>query len=68
MLHDLSLAWRHCDRLLLLHEGRALALGEPETVLQPELLQQSFGLPVEIDSAKQQVLFLPDPDLSTAAR
>lgn len=62
VLHDLGLAWRHCDRLLLLHEGRCLALGKPEDVLQPALLQQAFGLPVDIDAARRQLQFLPGPD------
>lgn len=32
-LHDLSLAARFCDRLVLLEKGRVLAAGEPEDVL-----------------------------------
>jgi len=35
VLHDLSLAERFCDRLLLLHEGRLLASGTPREVLVP---------------------------------
>lgn len=33
VLHDLSLAERFCDRLLLLHEGRLVASGAPREVL-----------------------------------
>jgi len=36
VLHDLSLAERFCDRLLLLHEGQIIAAGPAETVLTPE--------------------------------
>lgn len=35
VLHDLSLAERFCDRLILLHEGRMLASGGPREVLVP---------------------------------
>ena len=48
VLHDLNLASRYCDRLLLLAEGRIRALGTPTEVLQPQLLQEVFGLEVLI--------------------
>lgn len=48
VLHDLNLAARYCDRLLLLAEGRIHALGTPAEVLQPQVLQEVFGLEVLI--------------------
>ncbi|WP_263144639.1 heme ABC transporter ATP-binding protein [Pseudomonas sp. RIT-PI-AD] len=46
ILHDLNLAARYCDRLLLLDAGRPHALGSPEQVLRVEPLQAVFGLEV----------------------
>lgn len=46
ILHDLNLAARYCDRLLLLESGRPYALGSPDAVLVPEALQAVFGLEV----------------------
>ncbi|KAF1070113.1 MAG: Hemin import ATP-binding protein HmuV [Pseudomonas citronellolis] len=46
ILHDLNLAARYCDRLLLLQDGQARGLGSPEAVLQPEPLKAVFGLDV----------------------
>lgn len=46
ILHDLNLAARYCDRLLLLDRGRPHALGSPEQVLRAEPLQAVFGLEV----------------------
>jgi len=46
ILHDLNLAARYCDRLLLLENGRPHALGSPEQVLQAEPLKAVFGLEV----------------------
>ncbi|MCK1793285.1 heme ABC transporter ATP-binding protein [Pseudomonas violetae] len=46
ILHDLNLAARYCDRLLLLEGGRSVALDTPEQVLRPEPLKAVFGLEV----------------------
>lgn len=46
VLHDLSLAARYCDRLILLHQGRLVAEGTPETVLSDENLDCVFGVKV----------------------
>ncbi|MBF7730429.1 heme ABC transporter ATP-binding protein [Pseudomonas sp. N040] len=46
VLHDLNLAARYCDRLLLLADGQAQALGSPHAVLQADLLEAVFGLQV----------------------
>lgn len=44
VLHDLSLAARFCDDLILLHDGRVLASGSPQTVLSNENLRIGFGI------------------------
>jgi iron complex transport system ATP-binding protein len=48
ILHDLNLAARYCDQLLLLHEGRAHAYGPPDEVLTVDALQAVYGLQVLI--------------------
>jgi len=42
-IHDLDLAARFCDRLLLLHDGRIRARGSPERVLADQRLADAFG-------------------------
>ncbi|MDX3773997.1 ABC transporter ATP-binding protein [Chromatiaceae bacterium AAb-1] len=63
-LHDLDLAARYCDKVLLLQHGRQLAFGAPSQVFQPQLLQQVFGLRCVVEQHKLtdnlQVVFLPD--------
>ncbi|TXR99663.1 ABC transporter ATP-binding protein [Streptomyces sp. col6] len=44
VLHDLDLAARFCDRLVVLHHGRAVAAGPVLDVLTPHLLQKVFGV------------------------
>ncbi|MEJ8642095.1 hypothetical protein WKI68_12685 [Streptomyces sp. MS1.HAVA.3] len=47
-LHDLTLAARYCDRLLLMHRGRLVACGAPAAVLTPEHLAQIFEVDAEL--------------------
>jgi iron complex transport system ATP-binding protein len=42
VFHDLNLAAEYCDRLLLLHQGRAEALGSPQEVLTAEIIQRVY--------------------------
>ncbi|MCT9810737.1 ABC transporter ATP-binding protein [Acidovorax sp. Be4] len=42
VLHDLTLASRFCDRVLLLQQGRAVACGAPRHVLTPAHLQRVY--------------------------
>ena len=43
-IHDLQMAARYCDRLVLLSGGRVLAEGTPEEVLTPEAVESAFGV------------------------
>jgi iron complex transport system ATP-binding protein len=43
-VHDLELAARFCDRLVLLHGGAVLAEGSAEDVLAPDLLRVAYGV------------------------
>ncbi|NER59210.1 heme ABC transporter ATP-binding protein [Pseudomonas sp. MAFF212428] len=46
ILHDLNLAARYCDRILLLERGCPHALDTPAQVLRPDALRAVFGLEV----------------------
>lgn len=46
ILHDLNLAARYCDHILLLEQGRGHALGTPQQVLTPTALRAVFGIDV----------------------
>jgi iron complex transport system ATP-binding protein len=43
-LHDLALAMRSCDRMVLLAGGRVLKAGPPSDVLQADALQAAYGV------------------------
>lgn len=47
--HDLNLAARFCDRLVLLAKGRdVVAAGAPAAVLTPEVLSDAYGAPIRV--------------------
>nr|WP_120491337.1 ABC transporter ATP-binding protein [Corynebacterium lactis] len=43
-IHDLNLAARYCDQVVVLSGGRVAAQGSPAEVLTPDLLQETYGL------------------------
>lgn len=59
VLHDLNLAALYADRVLLLHQGRLVATGTPQEVLQAEVLtrwyQADLGVVLHPEIALPQV-------------
>ena len=49
VLHDLNLAARYADRLLLLHQGRVRSIGTPWDVLSVERIAEVFGVVVQVE-------------------
>lgn len=47
--HDLNLAAGYADRIILLKEGRLLAVGNPENVLSPDRISEAFGCDTLVD-------------------
>lgn len=66
-MHDLGMAARYADRLLLIEHGRVAALGAPGTVLEPELLSRVYGHPIHVHDLDGQLVVLPAPRPGVAA-
>lgn len=49
VLHDLSLAARFCDRLVLMDQGRVVDSGTPLEVLTPARIQEVFAVEAEVE-------------------
>ncbi len=64
VLHDLSLAARYSDRLVVLADGAVVADGPPETVLTPETLRTAFALHARVvpDPVTGTPLVVPEAD------
>ena len=48
IIHDLNLALKYCDEIILLNKGELVAFGESKKVLTEETISQNFGINVEI--------------------
>ena len=59
--HDLHLAARLCDHLVLIRDGRVLAQGTPATTITPDTLRALYGVEADVvhDHATAHVTVLP---------
>lgn len=59
VLHDLTLASRYCDRLLLLNDGALVADGSPHHVLTPKRVREVYNVEARMISEGEQSALVP---------
>jgi len=65
--HDLNLALRYCDQILVLSPGGQAVLGTPAQVLTPELLARTYGIEARIERCSRgHPIVLADRPLSAS--
>ncbi|WP_428482286.1 ABC transporter ATP-binding protein [Pyruvatibacter mobilis] len=55
-LHDLALADRFCDRVIVLAQGRVIAQGRPRIILEAGVLARAYGAPCSVARIDGQLL------------
>ena len=55
VIHHLSLAYQFCDEIILLEQGKLLAVGETKAVLNSENLAKAFHIRAEIDPLEKTI-------------
>jgi len=53
VVHDINIALRHGDRVLMLKDGNLIADGEPEAVITPDSLARVYGVRGRIERCSQ---------------
>lgn len=48
VLHDINMAARYADRIFALKQGRLIASGTPDEIMEAETLETIFGLPMAL--------------------
>ena len=68
-IHDLNLAARYCDELVMLHDGHVVAQGSPVDVLTPDLLARVYGIRARVldDEGVPVVCLIEEDQVSEAA-
>ena len=54
-IHHLSLAYQFCDEIILLEQGKLLAVGETQAVLNAENLAKAFHIRAEINPLEKTI-------------
>jgi iron complex transport system ATP-binding protein len=60
VLHDLSLAARWADQVIVLDRGQLYATGSPQDVLTPAMLADVYGVYARVERIGDQVVVLPE--------
>ena len=61
VLHDLNVAMRYATRAVVLHEGRCVASGSPQSVLTPALLSNVYHQKIQVTTtADGRSVILPE--------
>lgn len=57
-IHDLNQALRVADRVMVLAQGRLIALGRPRAVITPALLEAVYGVVARVETAEGEAPFV----------
>ena len=61
VLHDLNVAMRFATRVVVIHEGRCVASGDPQSVLTPALLSDVYHQKIQVTTtAEGRSVILPE--------
>ena len=58
-IHDLNLAFRYCDKIVMLKAGKVFAAGEAHAVLTQEILRKVYGVEVVVNQTNNIPYIIP---------
>jgi iron complex transport system ATP-binding protein len=63
-IHDLNLAARYCDKIVMMKDGKVFAAGEAKEVLTTQNIGLAYGVEVEIGYCKNNPYIIPIAPIS----
>ncbi len=64
VLHDLNLAARFADRLVIIKDGKKYADDKPSEVLKPDLLSYIYNIPIQVIQHQEEKFIFPKEKLT----
>ena len=58
-IHDLNLASRYADRIVMMNSGKIFAAGNPTSVLTPENIKHVYGVEVKVNNHDERPYIVP---------
>ncbi len=58
-IHDLNLAARYADRIIMMNSGKIFAAGSPSSVLTPENIKHVYGVESEVEEKRGRPYIVP---------
>ena len=58
-MHDLNLASRFCNRIILINKGTVVSDGTPSEVLKKDILEEVYGVDLDLDLKNGYTLIHP---------
>jgi len=64
VLHDLNLAVRFADRIIVLKHGRVAADGNPASSINSDVMEDIFGVSTDIRQTRESLPFILQQDMA----
>ena len=61
VLHDINVAATYSDRIVAMRDGRVVAAGPPSELIRPDVLEEVYGLPVDVREINGRRVVLTHP-------
>jgi iron complex transport system ATP-binding protein len=66
-IHDLNLASKYCDKIVMMKEGKIFAAGNAFSALTPEHIQSVYGVEVAVNYYNKIANIIPIKPLTTVS-
>ena len=67
-VHDLNIAACYCDKIVLMKAGKIVAVGTPEEMFTPELIEKLFGVHTQVTvnsvTGRPNIVFIPSEEVA----
>jgi len=63
--HDLNIASRFCNKLILLKDGKVISIGEPSKILTPDLIREVYDVKAKVIKEGDKLIIIPEKSINS---